>query len=227
MGRAGPSRSSDESAVGHRTPIFLDFTNAVSTAHLVDAAAQRGIIDQLALGSHDTNEFADVCATDPSMTASCSIRSRPRRRAGELVRPELYERVPRCVPPLPHLARGRPPAQPQPRIEFESADPPAIRRDQYGNALGGIRLPDCAVPIGKHCGGRGGDIHESMVGCGRPFTAAELLVGIDESAGMLAATSAAVAAADLRVSRLEDPLPEGDFDLVVLALAVTPPRRCR
>jgi hypothetical protein len=66
-----------------------------------------------------------------------------------------------------------------------------------------------------------------MVGCGRPFTAAELLVGIDESAGMLAATSAAVAAADLRVSRLEDPLPEGDFDLVVLALAVTPPRRCR
>jgi len=37
------------------------------------------------------------------------------------------------------------------------------------------------------------------------------LVGIDESARI---------SADLRVSRLEDPLPEGDFDLVVSALAV-------
>jgi tRNA (cmo5U34)-methyltransferase len=36
---------------------------------------------------------------------------------------------------------------------------------------------------------------------------------------MLAAASAEVAA-DLRVSRLQDPLPEGNFDLVVSALAV-------
>ena len=46
------------------------------------------------------------------------------------------------------------------------------------------------------------------------------LVGIDESAEMLAVASADVAAADLRVSRLQDPLPEGAFDLVVSALAV-------
>ena len=45
------------------------------------------------------------------------------------------------------------------------------------------------------------------------------LVGIDESAEMLAAGSPAPAA-DLRVSRLEDPLPEGHFDLIVSALAV-------
>jgi tRNA (cmo5U34)-methyltransferase len=45
------------------------------------------------------------------------------------------------------------------------------------------------------------------------------LVGIDESAGMLAVASAELIA-DLRVSRLEDTLPEGDFDLVVSALAV-------
>ena len=37
---------------------------------------------------------------------------------------------------------------------------------------------------------------------------------------MLAAASAEVAAADLRLSRLEDPLPDGTFDLVVSALAV-------
>ena len=46
------------------------------------------------------------------------------------------------------------------------------------------------------------------------------LIGIDESAEMLAAAAAHVPAADLRVRRLEDPLPEGPFDLVVSALAV-------
>jgi SAM-dependent methyltransferase len=39
------------------------------------------------------------------------------------------------------------------------------------------------------------------------------LVGIDESAEMLAAASINVAAADLRVSRLGDALPEGNFDM--------------
>jgi tRNA (cmo5U34)-methyltransferase len=43
------------------------------------------------------------------------------------------------------------------------------------------------------------------------------LVGIDESEAMLAASDLD---ADLRVSRLEDPLPEGQFDLVVSCLAV-------
>jgi tRNA (cmo5U34)-methyltransferase len=42
-------------------------------------------------------------------------------------------------------------------------------------------------------------------------------VGVDESEEMLAA---AQVVADLRVSRLEDPLPEGPFDLVVSCLAV-------
>jgi tRNA (cmo5U34)-methyltransferase len=46
------------------------------------------------------------------------------------------------------------------------------------------------------------------------------LVGIDESAEMLTVASEDVAAADLRVSRLQDPLPEGNFDLIVSALAV-------
>ena len=43
------------------------------------------------------------------------------------------------------------------------------------------------------------------------------LVGIDESEAMLAAADLE---GDLRVSRLEDPLPEGPFDLVVSCLAI-------
>src|SRR5690348_4697029 len=44
------------------------------------------------------------------------------------------------------------------------------------------------------------------------------LVGIDESERMLAAAD--LPGADLRVSRLEDPLPAGPFDLVFSCLAV-------
>jgi len=46
------------------------------------------------------------------------------------------------------------------------------------------------------------------------------LVGIDENEPMLAQARGRFPAADLRVQRLEDPLPEGDYDLVVSALAV-------
>jgi tRNA (cmo5U34)-methyltransferase len=47
------------------------------------------------------------------------------------------------------------------------------------------------------------------------------VVGIDKSADMLAyARQALPAGADLRVARIEDPLLEGPFDLVVSALAV-------
>jgi tRNA (cmo5U34)-methyltransferase len=44
------------------------------------------------------------------------------------------------------------------------------------------------------------------------------LIGIDESAKMLAAAD--IPGADLRVQRIEDPLPEGPFDLVFSCLAV-------
>jgi tRNA (cmo5U34)-methyltransferase len=46
------------------------------------------------------------------------------------------------------------------------------------------------------------------------------LIGVDESDRMLAVARDFVPAADLRVARLQDELPEGPFDLVVSALAV-------
>jgi tRNA (cmo5U34)-methyltransferase len=44
--------------------------------------------------------------------------------------------------------------------------------------------------------------------------------GIDESDAMLAVARTLVPGADLRVGRLQDPLPDGPFDLVISALAV-------
>jgi tRNA (cmo5U34)-methyltransferase len=46
------------------------------------------------------------------------------------------------------------------------------------------------------------------------------LVGIDESAGMLEHARRALPDADLRVARLQDPLPDGPYELVFSALAV-------
>jgi tRNA (cmo5U34)-methyltransferase len=46
------------------------------------------------------------------------------------------------------------------------------------------------------------------------------LVGIDESADMLAAARAVLPGADLRVARLQDALPAGPFDLAFSVLAV-------
>jgi tRNA (cmo5U34)-methyltransferase len=46
------------------------------------------------------------------------------------------------------------------------------------------------------------------------------LVGVDESSAMLDHARRALPTADLRAARLEDPLPQGPFDLVVSALAV-------
>ena len=70
--------------------------------------------------------------------------------------------------------RGGATPPPQPRIEFEAADEPTIRRDRFGNALGGIRLPDFAVPTGEHMGTGKGDVLASLVGFSRPFTPEEL-----------------------------------------------------
>jgi tRNA (cmo5U34)-methyltransferase len=47
-----------------------------------------------------------------------------------------------------------------------------------------------------------------------------MLVGVDASAEMVAIAAAALPEADVRVGRLEDPLPPGPFDVVSSALAV-------
>ena len=71
-----------------------------------------------------------------------------------------------------------------------------------------------------------GAILELGVGTGETAAAvlavhpAARLTGIDESGPMLARARDRFPAADLRVQRLQDPLPEGSYDLVVSALAV-------
>jgi hypothetical protein len=72
------------------------------------------------------------------------------------------------------LTTGTPPPA-QPLIEFEPGRPPRFRRDEWGNALGGIRVPEFEVPTGEHHGLRA-DNHPlgALSGMSRPFSTDEL-----------------------------------------------------
>jgi SAM-dependent methyltransferase len=50
-------------------PLLLNLMDAVSTAHVLTAAIELGLIDQLTSGQKNSTECADACATDPSMTS--------------------------------------------------------------------------------------------------------------------------------------------------------------
>ena len=78
---------------------------------------------------------------------------------------------------LRHLQRwitDATPAPAQPRIEFEADSPPTFRRDQFGNALGGIRLPELAAPTKEYHGMGFGTGRMPLFGFARPFTDDEL-----------------------------------------------------
>jgi hypothetical protein len=59
----------------------------------------------------------------------------------------------------------------QPRIAMDVGRPPEIRRDELGNAVGGIRLPEIAVPTAEHRGMSFGTGRAPLFGASRPFPA--------------------------------------------------------
>ena len=106
-------------------------------------------------------------------------------RAREPQRVELHAGEPGGVPALPHLdPRWRAHRRCSRGSSSSAADAPTIRRDRFGNALGGIRLPDFAVPTGEHMGTGKGDVLASLVGYSRPFTPEELARALPEPRGV-------------------------------------------
>lgn len=71
------------------------------------------------------------------------------------------------------LTEGTPPPA-QPRIEFDAEPRPAIHRDERGNALGGIRLPEMEAPTHEHRGMSMGTGHPPLFGGSQRFTDDEL-----------------------------------------------------
>lgn len=68
---------------------------------------------------------------------------------------------------LRHLVRwaGGGAAPPSfPPIDVDPGPPPAIRRDEHGNATGGLRIPDIVAATGRHVGSRDGDPVAALLG---------------------------------------------------------------
>ncbi len=65
------------------------------------------------------------------------------------------------------LNGGAPPPH-QPRLQKEG-DPPALPRDEHGNARGGIRWPDVEAPLGTHVGESPAEGFANLMGSSTPF----------------------------------------------------------
>ncbi len=114
---------------------------------------------------------------------------------------------------LAHLQRwltdGTPPPI-QPRLVFEG-DPPRLKRDANGNAEGGIRLPQVAVPTATHTGVDADGVLQ-MFGTTTPFSAAvlhRLYASPDDYARKLRAAADAAVAAGVLLPADAGPLVEG------------------
>jgi hypothetical protein len=109
---------------------------------------------------------------------------------------------------LRHLQRwivdGTPPPV-QPRIEFDVVDgAPLIRRDDLGIAVGGVRVPDVAVPTARHSG-LAADGSLALPGSTTPFDADTLrALYPDEGAYARRRADAVTAAVGAGVLRPED-----------------------
>jgi hypothetical protein len=78
---------------------------------------------------------------------------------------------------LRHLvawADGGPPPPSFPSIDVEPGPPPVIRRDEWGNATGGLRLPDLAAATARHVGTNDTGPASALFGQTVPFTAQQL-----------------------------------------------------
>ncbi|SEO40988.1 alpha/beta hydrolase domain-containing protein [Trujillonella endophytica] len=91
------------------------------------------------------------------------------------------------------LADGEAPAV-RPRIAMQEEGYPTIVRGEDGNALGGVRLPEIAVPIAEHRGRKGGTGSASLYGGRRRYSAETLRQRYRSREDYLAQWAAAVGA---------------------------------
>jgi len=90
------------------------------------------------------------------------------------------------------LSDGRPPPS-IPPMQVEPGDHPAIRRDGFGNALGGVRLPELEVPIARYAGNAPGK--GFLLGHTEPFAPDQLAQLYPTHADYVAKVEAAADAA--------------------------------
>ena len=89
---------------------------------------------------------------------------------------------------------GTPPPS-APRLKLASTSPVVLARDQYGNALGGVRSPHVDAPIARLDSVNSGSTFCRLFGSTTPFTPAQLAVLYPTHADFVAAWSSSLSSA--------------------------------
>jgi hypothetical protein len=93
-----------------------------------------------------------------------------------------------------HMTRWVSGGDPPPSFELIrfTGDPPEIARDEHGNALGGLRMPELEVPVARYRGRGEGDQMASLSGLTVPFPVEKLRQLYKDKSDYLARYEAAV-----------------------------------
>lgn len=155
--------------MGVRTSIRTDTPTPVV---VVNSEFEAPHLAQLPITDTDHLRVWEVAGTPHGVTRSRDERADAR---GRVVNRLSYRPVHDAALRALHgwLTHGTA-APSQPRIEFDPGPPPTIRRDDLGNAYGGIRLPELAAPTQEYRGVAFGTGRAPLFGSARPFSAEQL-----------------------------------------------------
>jgi hypothetical protein len=151
--------------LGVRTSIRTDIPTPVV---VVNSEFEAPHLAQLPIADTDHLRVWEVAGTPHGVARGRSDRADAR---GRVVNRLSYGPVHDAALRALHgwLIHGTP-APSQPRIEFDPGSRRAIRRDAFGNACGGIRLPELAAPTHEYRGVAFGTGRAPLFGSARPFS---------------------------------------------------------
>jgi hypothetical protein len=128
-------------------------------------------VAELDVDDHATRRLWEVAGTAHGQWRGATIPD-PR---GVVPNPLSYQPVAQAaLRRLHHWVAEGIPAPHQPRIEHVAEPRLGIVRDKFGNAVGGVRLPDLAAPTHMHLGITFDSKYPHMFGASQPFTPEEL-----------------------------------------------------
>jgi hypothetical protein len=144
---------------------------------------------ELDVDDHDTRRLWEVAGTPHGVWPGAV---RPDSR-GVVPSPLSYQPVAQsALRQLHHWLADGTAAPHQPRIELVREPRPAIVRDERGNAVGGVRLPEIAAPTHEYHGMSFGTGYPHMFGAAQPFTDDELRALYSSRAAFVARRDEAV-----------------------------------
>lgn len=139
---------------------------------IVNSEFESTHLDRIDLRDTDLLRTWEVAGTPHGVTKNTTMQPDERGRVANLL---TYQPVLNGALRAMHrwLASGVP-ASRQERIAFEPEGFHQIKLDPFGNAVGGVRLPEMEAPVARYQGAAFGSGHGALFGAALPFTKEQL-----------------------------------------------------